>query len=120
MDKDDRTDGSVRLVGSSGAGIGASASVVPVGSGWERLADMMRAVDQPTRDEAGDCFDRIGLGPWRRIEKGYFGNFTKYRLGDLWLNRGAGRRMEKRFRSIEDEDGALRCVHVLTHLCVRV
>ncbi|MGL6083108.1 MAG: hypothetical protein ACRC4N_11820, partial [Gammaproteobacteria bacterium] len=49
----------------------------------ERLADMMRAVDQPTRGGAGDCFDRIGLGPWRRIEKGYFGNFTKYCLCDL-------------------------------------
>ena len=118
MDKDDRTGSSVRLVGSSGAGGGASALVVPMGFGRERLADMKRASDQPTRGGAGDCFGRIGLGLRRRIEKGYFGNFTKYRLGDLWLNRGAGRRMEKRFRSIEDEDGALRCVRVLTHLCV--
>ena len=54
-----------------------------MGFGRERLADMMRAVDQPTRGGAGDCFDMIGLGPWRRIEKGYFGNFTKYRLGDI-------------------------------------
>ncbi len=53
MDEDDRTGSSVRLVGSSGAGVGASAMVVPVGSGWERLADMMRAVDQPTRGEDG-------------------------------------------------------------------
>ena len=95
-------------VASSGAGIGASALVVPMGFGRERLADMMRAVDQPTRGGAGDCFDRIGLGPWRRIEKGYFGNFTKYRLCDFWLNRGAGRRMVKRFRSKDDGDGALK------------
>ena len=76
MDEDDRTGSSMQLVGSSGAGVGASALVVPVGSGRERLADMMRVVDQPTRGEAGDCFNRIGLGLRRRIEKGYFGNFT--------------------------------------------
>ena len=110
MDKGDRTGSSVRLVGSSGAGVGASVMVVSVGAGWERLADMMRAVDQPTRSGAGDCFDWIGLGLRRRIEKGYFGNLTKYHLGDLWLNRGAGRRLEKRFRSIEVEDGALKSV----------
>ena len=45
MDEDDRTGSSVRLVGSSGAEVGASALVVPMGSGRERLADMMRAVD---------------------------------------------------------------------------
>ena len=76
MEKDDRTGSSVRRVGSSGAGVGASAMVVSVGAGWERLADMMRAVDQPTRVEAGDCFAQIGLGLRRRIEKGYFGNLT--------------------------------------------
>ena len=40
MDKNDRTDSSVRRVGSSDAGVGASAMVVSVGAGWERLADM--------------------------------------------------------------------------------
>ena len=34
--------------------------VVSVVAGRERLADMMRAVDQPTRGEAGDCFMKIG------------------------------------------------------------
>ena len=51
MDNDDRTGSSVRLVGSSGAGVGARVSVVPVGSGRERLADM-GAADQSTRGEA--------------------------------------------------------------------
>ena len=59
MDKNDRMGSSVRRVGSSGAGVGASALVVPVGSGRERLADMMRAVDQPTRGEAGECFAQM-------------------------------------------------------------
>ena len=92
MDKGDRTGSSVRRVGSSGAGVGASAMVVSVGAGWDRLADMVRAVDQPTRGEAGDCFTKIGLGLRRRIEKGYFGNFTKYRMCDFWLNHGADRK----------------------------
>lgn len=26
---------------------------------------------------------KMGLGLCKKIEKGYFGNFTKYRLGDL-------------------------------------
>ena len=112
MDGDDRTGCSMQLVGSNGAGVGASALVVPVGSGRERLADMMRAVDQPTRGKAGNCFNRIGLGLRRRIEKGYFGNLTKYHLGDLWLNRGAGRRMVKRFRSRDDGYNALKCVRM--------
>ena len=43
-DKGDRTGSSVRRVRSSGAGVGASAMVVSVGAGWERLADMKRAV----------------------------------------------------------------------------
>ena len=67
---------SVRRVASSGAGVGASAMVVLVGAGWERLADMKRAADQPTHGEAWDCFMKIGLGLRRRIKKGYFGNFT--------------------------------------------
>ena len=76
MDNDDQTGSSVRRVASSGAGVGASAMVVSVRAGWERLADMKRAVDQPTRGEVCDCFMKIGLGLRRRIEKGYFGNFT--------------------------------------------
>ena len=76
MDKDDRTGSSVRLVGSSGTVVGSSAMVVSVEAGWERLANMMRVVDQPTCDEAWDCFTKFGLGLRRRIEKGYFGNFT--------------------------------------------
>ena len=76
MDKDDRTGSSVRRVASSGTGVDASAMVVSVGTGWERLVDMKRAIDQPTRDEAWDCFMKIRLGLRRRIEKGYFGNFT--------------------------------------------
>ena len=39
MDEDDRTGSSVRLVGSSGAGV-VQVLVVPVGSGRERLGDM--------------------------------------------------------------------------------
>ena len=112
MDKGDRTGSSVQLVGSSGAGVGASALEVPMGFGRERLADMMRAVDQPTRGEACVCFPKTGLSLRRKIKKGYFGNFTKYRLYDLGLNRDARRCVEKRFRSREDEDGALRCVRV--------
>ena len=77
MDEDDRTGSSMQLVGSSGVGVGASALAVSVGAGRESLADMMRAIDQPTCGKTGDCFDRIGLGPWRRIEKGYFGHFTQ-------------------------------------------
>ena len=73
----------MRRVGSSGAGVGASAMVVLVGAGWERLVDMERAIDQPTCSEAWDCFMKFGLGLRRKIEKGYFGNFIKYRLGDL-------------------------------------
>ena len=72
-----------------------------MGFGRERLADMMRAVDQPTRVGAGDCFGWFGLGPWRRIEKGYFGNFTKYRLGDLMPTGGARRCIKKWIRSRE-------------------
>ena len=53
-----------------------------------------------------------GLGFRRKTEKGYFGNFTKYRMDDLLLNRGAGRRMMKWFRSRGDEDGALKYVRV--------
>ena len=76
MDKNDRTGSSVRRVGSSGAGVGASAMVILVGVGWERLTDMERAVDQPTHVEASDCFAQFGLGLRRRTEKGYFGNCT--------------------------------------------
>ena len=72
MDKGDRMGSSVRLVGSSGAGVGASAMVVSVGAGWERLADMMRAVDQPTRGEAGDCFAQIWTRSSEKDREGVF------------------------------------------------
>ena len=80
----------------------------------ERLADMEPLINLHVAKH-GIASRSVDSVFWRRIEKGYFGNFTKYRLCDLWLNRGAGRRLEKRFRSIKDEDGALRCVRVLTH-----
>ena len=54
MDKSDRTGSSVRLVRSSGAGVGASAMVVSVGAGWERLADMMRVLEICPRGNHGD------------------------------------------------------------------
>ena len=53
-------------------GVSASAMVVSVGARWERLADMMRAVDQPTRGKADECLEKFGLGLRRRTEKGYF------------------------------------------------
>ena len=70
-----------------------------MGAGWERLADMKRAADQPTRGEAWRCFTKMGLGLCKKIEKGYFGNFTKYRLGDLIPTRGARRCVKKWIRS---------------------
>ena len=95
-------------------------SVVPVGSGRERLGDMEPLINLHVAKH-GIASPGLDLVFWRKIEReGYFGNLAKYRLCDFWLNRGAGRRMVKRFRSIDDEDGALRCVRVLTHLCVRV
>ena len=56
-----RRKGSVQRVGSSGAGVGASVMVVSVGAGWERLVEMERAVDQPTRGEASECFAKSAL-----------------------------------------------------------
>ena len=37
-------------------------------------------------------------------KKGILISLTKYRVGDLWTNRDARRRKERRFRSTEDED----------------
>ena len=49
----------------------------------ERLADMMRAVDQPTRGEASECFAQLdsvfGEGPRR----GILVILPKYCLADL-------------------------------------
>ena len=81
MDKGDRTGSSVRLVGSSGAGVGASA-MVPVGSGRERLADMEPLINLHVAKH-GIASRSVDSVFWRRIEKGYFGNFTKYRLSAL-------------------------------------
>ena len=77
------------------AGVGASAMMVSVGAGRERLADMKRVVDQPTRGGAGDCFAQLGRNSWRRIEKGYFGNFTKYRFGYLLTKPQRGSALEE-------------------------
>ena len=81
-----------------------------MGAGWERLADMMRAVGSTYTWRSKRVLRTDGLGLCRKIEKGYFGNFTKYRLGDLLPTRGARWRKVERIRSIEDEDGALRSV----------
>ena len=43
----------------------------------------------------------MGLGLCKKIEKGYFGNFTKYRLGDLMPTGGARRCIKKWIRSRE-------------------
>ena len=62
----------MRRVGSSGAGVGASAMVVSVGAGWERLVDMKRAIDQPTRGEAWDCFHDVWTRSSGKDRKGVF------------------------------------------------
>lgn len=73
----------MRRVASSGAGVGASVMVVPVEAGWERLADIKRVINQPTRGEACDCFTMFGLSLWRRIGKGILESSLKYRVDDL-------------------------------------
>ena len=60
-------------------------------------------LDQPTRGEAWKCFTKMGLGLCKKIEKGYFGNLTKYRLGDLLPTHDVRRCVEKRIRSRGDE-----------------
>ena len=82
------------------------------GSGRERLADMKRAIDQPTRGEAGDASTRLDLVFGERSSRGILVISPNTALDDFWLNHGASRRLEKWFRSIEDEDDALRCVRV--------
>ena len=72
MDKDDRTGSSVRRVALSDAGVGASVMVVSVGAGWERFADMKRAVDQPTRGKAWDCFAQIWTRSSEKDREGVF------------------------------------------------
>lgn len=112
MDKGDRTGSSVRLVGSSGAGVGASAMVVSVGAGWERLADMMRVAGSTYTWRSMEVLHEDWTRSSKKIEKGYFGNLTKYRLGYLLPTRGARRCVKKRIRSGGDEDDALKCVRV--------
>ena len=109
MDKDDRTGSSMQRVDQAARG----SVQVPWWSGgnrWERLADMMRAVGSTYTWRSMDVFRAVQTRSSEKIEKGYFGNLTKYRLCDFCLNRSAGRRKVKWFRSIEDEDDALKCV----------
>ena len=84
----------MRRVGSSGAGVGASAMVVSVGAGWERLADMKRAAGSTYTWRSMEVLHAIWTRSFKKIEKEYFGNFTKYRLGDLMPTRGARLRQE--------------------------
>ena len=81
--------------------------VVSVGAGWERLADMERAVDQPTRGEASECFTQMDSVFGERPRRGILVIVPNTALVTFWLNLGAGRRMMKWFRSRGDEDDAL-------------
>ena len=91
--------------------------MVSVGAGWERLADMERAVDQPTRGEASECFAQMDSVFAKRPRRGILVIVPNTALVTFWLNLGAGRRMLKWFRSRGDEDGALKCVR-LCPVCV--
>ena len=48
----------------------------------ERLADVEPLINLHVAKQA-IASPGLDLVFWRKIEKGYFGNFTKYRLGDL-------------------------------------
>ena len=84
-----------------------------MGAGWERLADMMRAVDLPTRGGASECFAQLDMVFAKRSRRGILVILPNNALVTFWLNRGAGRRMMKWFRSREDEDDALKYVREL-------
>ena len=86
--------------------------MVSVGAGWERLADMERAVDQPRCGEAGECFAQLDSVFAKRLRRGILVIVPNTALMTFWLNLGASRRMMKWFRSRGDEDGALKCVRV--------
>ena len=84
--------------------------VVSVGAGWERLADMERAVDQPTRGEASECFAQMDSVFAKRSRRGILVIVPNIAFVTFWINHGAGRRMLKWLRTRGDEDGALKCV----------
>ena len=84
-----------------------------MGAGWERLADMMRTAGSTYTWRSKRVLRADGTRSWQKIEKGFFGNFTKYRLGDLLPTHGARWHKVKRIRSREDEDDALKSVRVL-------
>ena len=86
--------------------------VVSVGAGWERLADMKRAAGSTYTWRSMGGASRRWDSVLEKIEKGYFGNFTKYRFGDLLPTLGARWCVEKWIKSRGDEDGALKCVCV--------
>ena len=110
MDKDDRTGSSVRLVDQTVWG----SVQVPRWSGGNRMGETCRHDENRWINlhvaKHGMCFAQMDSVFWRRIEKGYFGNLTKYRLCDFWLNHGAGWRMLKWFRSREVVNDALKSV----------
>ena len=70
-----------------------------MGTGWERLADMLRAAGSTYTWRSMDVFRADETRSSEKIEEGYFGNFTKYHFGDTWLTRGARRCVKKRIRS---------------------
>ena len=71
---------------------------------------MMRAVDQPTRGGASECFAQLDSVFAKRSRRGILVILPNTALVTFWLNLGAGRRMMKWFKSRGDEDGALKCV----------
>ena len=82
MDEDDQTGSSMQRVDQAARG----SVQVPWWSGgnrWERLADMMRAVGSTYTWRSMDVFRAVQTRSSEKIEKGYFGNLTKYRLCDL-------------------------------------
>ena len=113
MDEDDRTGSSVRLVRSSGAGVGASAMVVSVGAGWERLADMKRAARSTyTWRSMGGASRRWDSVFAKRSRRGILvisPNTALVTFCQLTAQRWC---KVKRIRSRGDEDGALKYVRV--------
>ena len=78
---------------------------------------MMRAVDQPTRGEASECFAQIDSVFGERPRRGILVIVPNTALVTFWLNPGVGRRMMKWFRSRGDEDDALKCVCLCPVVC---
>ena len=83
-----------------------------MGTGWERLADTMRAAGSTYTWRSRRLLQQDWTRSSEKIEKGYFGNFTKYRLGDLLPTRDARRRMMKQIRSRGYEDDTLKYVRM--------